>query len=154
MSTPDKPPKATPRKGFAMAGMAAVLGLAVIAFSQSNHWSDAPSQTETGFSLQTIQQDIEADYTTIRHIGSADLEDLQGKPDGPVLFDVRETEEFAVSRLADAKQVDPDIANAAFMQRHGASLRGKTVIFYCSVGVRSSQPVSYTHLTLPTTSRV
>ena len=122
-----------------MAGMAAVLGLAVIAFALSTYRADTPPPTEAGFSLQTIQQDIEADFATVRHIGSADLEGLQGKPDAPILFDVREMEEFAVSRLADAKQVDPDIANAAFMERHGASLRGRTVVFYCSVGVRSSQ---------------
>ena len=139
MPTRDESPNIRSRKAFLLVAVSAVLGVLVVAFALSTQRAIAPSQTEAGFTLQTIQQDIEADFAAIRHIGAAELEDLQSKSDVPVLFDVREVEEFAVSRLSGAKQVDPGIANAAFMEHHGDSLRGKTVIFYCSVGVRSSQ---------------
>lgn len=139
MPTGDELPRHRSGKTLLLAGVSAALALFVVVFALNVFQAESNSQADAGFSLQTIQQDIEEDFAAVRHIGSGELEELQGEPEGPVLFDVRELEEFAVSRLTGAKQVDPGIANAAFMERHSASLRGKTVIFYCSVGVRSSQ---------------
>lgn len=139
MPTGDELPKNRSGKALLLAGLSAALALLVVAFVVPVFQADSNSHADAGFSLQTIQQDIEADFATIRHIGSAELQELQSKPDGPLLFDVREVEEFAVSRLSGAKQVDPGITNAAFMERHAGALQDKTIIFYCSVGVRSSQ---------------
>ncbi len=56
-----------------------------------------------------------------------------------VVFDVREADEYAVSHLKEARWVDPDISAAQFAKQFAADLQDKTAVFYCSVGVRSSQ---------------
>jgi rhodanese-related sulfurtransferase len=54
-----------------------------------------------------------------------------------VVFDVREADEFAKSHLAGAHRIDPDMSAEAFRERFGAELKGRSVVFYCAVGVRS-----------------
>ena len=56
-----------------------------------------------------------------------------------LLLDVRESEEYAVSRIPGAVRVDPGIWSWSFLRKHAEAARGKTVVFYCSVGVRSSR---------------
>lgn len=136
----------TPRskRTLRLLGMAAVLTVLGAAIGFGALWNSPATYTNNSaknadFTLKLIQLGIEADFTTVRHISSARLEALLQQGGDVVLFDVREIEEYAVSRLAGAVQVSPDVANAAFMQQHGGALRDKTVIFYCSVGVRSSQ---------------
>lgn len=63
---------------------------------------------------------------------------LAASGDGAVLFDVREADEYTVSHLPGAVRVDPGVTREEFLARHGAALSGKTAVFYCSVGVRSS----------------
>ncbi len=55
-----------------------------------------------------------------------------------VIFDVREAEEYAVSHIAGAIRLDPETPLSDFMTAHAAAVKGKTVVFYCSVGARSS----------------
>lgn len=55
-----------------------------------------------------------------------------------LVFDVRERAEFEVSHIPGAVHVDPDIGVEDFMARYGELLEGRTVLMYCSVGVRSS----------------
>ena len=54
----------------------------------------------------------------------------------PVLLDVRQADEFAVSHLAGARQVAPD-AKADALKALVAT--NQTVVVYCSVGYRSSE---------------
>ncbi len=63
----------------------------------------------------------------------------QRPSDSLMIVDVREPEEFAVSHLQGAVQVDPTTSPEAFMQRFGAAVQGKTLVFYCSIGWRSSE---------------
>ncbi len=123
-----------------------VAKLAVLAFAIA--LSAAPPRTsaqsigpvvQAGFSLQSIHQRIEADYATVKHIQATNLEVLLHAGDNVVLFDVREIEEYVVSRLDGAERIDPDIETDAFIERFGGALQGKLVVFYCSVGVRSSE---------------
>ena len=86
--------------------------------------------------LERIQAGIEASHEGVEHIAADDFAKLS--PSDVILFDVRENEEFEVSHLAGAIQVSPDIGAAEFEERFGQQLKGKTAIFYCSVGVRSS----------------
>ncbi|MEJ2177481.1 MAG: rhodanese-like domain-containing protein, partial [Gammaproteobacteria bacterium] len=51
---------------------------------------------------------------------------------------VREQSEFEVSHLKGAIQIDPDISRQEFNQLYGDAVSDKTVVFYCSVGRRSS----------------
>ena len=59
-----------------------------------------------------------------------------------LVFDTRPLEEYDVSRLRDAIRVDPDLDSEEFIAAHGQGLLGRDLIFYCSVGYRSSDVVS------------
>ena len=65
--------------------------------------------------------------------------DLVRAPRPPLLLDVREPAEFAVSHLAGAIQVNPDASLAEVRNLIGPERRGEPVLFYCSVGFRSSR---------------
>lgn len=86
--------------------------------------------------LVSIHEDIVADYADVEHLPAQDLLTLAS--DRRVVFDVREPDEYAVSHIDGAIQVDPDISVEAFTERYAALLEDRTVVFYCSVGRRSS----------------
>ena len=54
------------------------------------------------------------------------------------VFDVREADEFAVSHLPRATLVSPKISADEFLKLLPVDLTGKTFVFYCSVGRRST----------------
>lgn len=64
--------------------------------------------------------------------------DEQRKSNGILLLDTRREAEFEVSRIPGATRVDPKMSAIEFLSRYGEAARGKTVVFYCSVGARSS----------------
>lgn len=66
-----------------------------------------------------------------------------------VLFDVREPDEFALSHIAGAQRIDPDMSGPAFLARYGRDLQGKVAVFYCAVGVRSGIMVDRVQAGLP-----
>ncbi|MGB5705419.1 MAG: rhodanese-like domain-containing protein [Arenicellales bacterium] len=88
--------------------------------------------------LEQIQQRIEQNYPAVDHI-SAETFQVVSSSEDVVVFDVREQDEYTVSHLDNAIRVDPDISREAFDKLYGKSLSGKTVVFYCSVGRRSSE---------------
>jgi len=92
-----------------------------------------------GFSLDAIRGRVASDYPAVSQLSTAELAELLGRDDNVLLFDVREEGEYAVSRIPGAVRVDPGIWTFSFMGQFGEAVRGKTVIFYCSVGVRSSK---------------
>ena len=91
--------------------------------------------------LQQTIDDVARKWPTVTHLGANDVANLMTDKSA-VVFDVRSQEEFAVSHLDGAVWVDPSIATAAFLEQYGASVKGKTAVFYCSVGVRSSKLVA------------
>lgn len=106
--------------------------LAGLAFSSA---AALPSFADNA-SLDKIHKKIERTYPGVSHIRREALESL---PADSLYFDVREPDEFAVSHIAGAVQVSPAISEEEFMALHGETVSGKTVIFYCSVGRRSSR---------------
>lgn len=56
-----------------------------------------------------------------------------------LVVDVREPEEYAVSHLPGAIRISLDTDRETFTQQFGGALAGKHVLFYCSVGQRSSK---------------
>lgn len=56
-----------------------------------------------------------------------------------VLFDVRTEEEFAAGHLPGAIRVEPGMEAGEFLELHRDRLGVAPVVFYCAVGVRSSQ---------------
>lgn len=65
-----------------------------------------------------------------------------------ILFDVREAEEFALSRLPGARRLPPDMPAAAFRAAHGAEVAGARVVFYCAVGWRSGRMLERVQATI------
>lgn len=65
------------------------------------------------------------------------LAKMMSQPD-LVLLDVRAADEFAVSHLPGAIRVDPSLSGARFLAAFADRLEGKQVVFYCSVGRRST----------------
>ena len=86
--------------------------------------------------LAAVHDGIERQFSDVRHIDGDALAALAGKD--VVLFDVREEPEFSVSHLKNAIRVDPGISDADFAAKFAEETKGKTAIFYCSVGQRSS----------------
>ncbi len=57
----------------------------------------------------------------------------------PLIFDVRSPDEFAVSHLAGAIRIEPTRGGEDFLRQFSTELRGRTAVFYCTVGARSSR---------------
>ncbi len=86
--------------------------------------------------LSKIHKKIVSDYEHVEHLNADDFQNLD--PSNTVIFDVREKKEFNVSHIDGAIQVDPGIHADEFEEKYGKLLNGKTAVFYCSVGRRSS----------------
>lgn len=57
----------------------------------------------------------------------------------PCLFDVRDANEFAISHLPSATRIEPTRIGKDFLRQYSTVLRGRTAVFYCTVGARSSR---------------
>lgn len=95
--------------------------------------SDAPRTLDDVIATVTI------DNPDIEQMAPEALKALMAENAPFVIFDVREEAEYAVSRLPGAVRVDPGLWQSTFVQRYGSLVKDKIVVFYCSVGVRSSR---------------
>lgn len=86
--------------------------------------------------LDKIHKKIERDFANVEHIDADSFAALD--PDEIIVFDVRQPSEYAVSHIDGAIRVDPGASADDFIAAHGDFLAGKTAVFYCSVGRRSS----------------
>jgi rhodanese-related sulfurtransferase len=91
------------------------------------------------FTLDAVRAQVKQDYAQVPQLSTQALAAQVKQGADILLLDVRESKEFAVSRIKGAQRVDPGIWRWKFMNRFGKHVRGKTVVFYCSVGVRSSR---------------
>lgn len=89
--------------------------------------------------LSSIIEKLKTDYD-IQHISSNELNKLSDS--NLVIFDVRRPVEYQVGHLKNAIHLDPSTSPDSFLQQHGENLKDKTVVFYCSVGQRSSRMLS------------
>ncbi len=96
--------------------------------------------------LDRIKAQIRKEFPSVRQLSTDELKKRLDRRldqrDRPLLLDVREAEEVAVSRLPGALRVDPSATAAdAFAQlpELAASARDREIVVYCSVGYRSSQ---------------
>jgi len=85
--------------------------------------------------LSDIHADIVSDYPSVTHLEADKLSTLS--EDKILLLDIRDPDEFAVSHLPGAVQIDLDISETALLARIG-DIQDKEIIVYCSVGRRSS----------------
>ncbi|ARM31493.1 rhodanese-like domain-containing protein [Prosthecochloris sp. HL-130-GSB] len=67
--------------------------------------------------------------------------ELESMLDSPrlLLFDVRQPEEYEVSHIRNSVLLPPDTTEAQFLQRYEEHIAGTLLVFYCSVGQRSSE---------------
>ena len=86
--------------------------------------------------LAKIHDSIKNEFESVQHIDASRFETIPS--DDVVIFDVRQLGEFDVSHLPGALHVSPAISSREFISTFSKMLEGKTVIFYCSVGQRSS----------------
>jgi rhodanese-related sulfurtransferase len=88
--------------------------------------------------LRSAVNDIARRWPYIDHIAPAQLEPVMAAGEA-ALFDVRTSAEYQVSHLPGAVRIEPGMRAQAFLDQYGDAVKGKTVVFYCSVGVRSSK---------------
>jgi rhodanese-related sulfurtransferase len=114
--------------------VAAVLGVAVLGLVVSL----TPSVVGAPATLEATIADVARRWPHIGHVTPQKLDRFMAAR-AVVLYDVRTPAEYAVSHLPGAISVDPDMGSAAFLARYGHAVNGKTAVFYCAVGVRSSR---------------
>ena len=73
------------------------------------------------------------------NLATDELAAMLAGPEPPLLFDVRTAEEYSKSRIATAVRLDPDTGADAFAARYTGLLAGRDLVFYCSIGQRSSE---------------
>jgi rhodanese-related sulfurtransferase len=96
-----------------------------------------PDPSDPATSLGDVEVAVSRHYP-VPELTSDQLKPLMARGD-VVLFDVREPAEFDVSHIRGARRIDPGLAARSFMELMGSDLKGKQLVFYCSVGVRSGQ---------------
>lgn len=96
----------------------------------------APVASQTEFDFSAVQIAIENQFETVDHLSFDDF--VAMNKDSLLIFDTRPQNEFAVSHIEKAVQLDPEITAEKFAQIYGKAAADKTLVFYCSVGMRSS----------------
>ena len=107
----------------------------ILAYKIMTPQPPAPA-AETEFSLATVQIAIEDRFETVDHLSANEFAVMD--KENVLVFDTRPMAEYAVSHIENALQLDPNISGEAFATLYADRAAGKTLIFYCSVGHRSS----------------
>jgi rhodanese-related sulfurtransferase len=89
-------------------------------------------------SWPSIKEQIRSDFPDVTTITPEELESRLDGPEAerPILLDVREAEEFAVSHLAGAIRVQPGSDASETLE---SIPKDALIVAYCSVGYRSSE---------------
>ena len=75
----------------------------------------------------------------VENLGTDELAAMLAGSEPPLLFDIRTAEEYEKSRIATSVRLDPDTGSDAFAARCESLVAGRDLVFYCSVGQRSSE---------------
>ncbi len=89
------------------------------------------------FSLWSTEQMVALKFS-VAHLSSEQLLQRKKRSDY-LLFDTRQFAEYQVSHIASAIPIDPKISPKDFIRRYAKAIKGKHLVFYCSVGYRSSK---------------
>ena len=89
--------------------------------------------------LHQIATDLKSSFPKIGHLSAADFAKMVEGDESVILVDVRREAEFDVSRIEGAIRISPRASAKQVSAALGPLAAGKTVVFYCSVGVRSSR---------------
>lgn len=88
--------------------------------------------------LDATESRIEKSYS-VPLVSVEELSEMLERKNNVVLFDTRTKEEYEKSHIEGALLLPPQTPTGDFTKEHGALIQGKTVVFYCSVGQRSSK---------------
>ena len=89
--------------------------------------------------LPVIDQELRANFPDVASIKASELQKQLGGGKHPIILDVREREEFAVSHLRGAVRIDPEAELDDVLRAIGSDPKDRDIIVYCSVGVRSTK---------------
>jgi len=82
-----------------------------------------------------VEEELRAEHPDVPRVDDEELAARLADPEGPLLLDARSAEEFAVSRIPGARSTPtPALALAALAEVPA----GRSVVVYCSVGLRSA----------------
>lgn len=98
----------------------------------------SPARAYQPSDLPKIEAQVRRDFADVVQLSPRDFTALRSTA-APLVVDVRENGEFAVSHIDGAVRVDPDISVSEFVEKIAKSATGRNVVLYCSVGVRSSK---------------
>lgn len=129
--TTDQPSTSRGRTALALAAAVAFAGLA-----GSLILSLGPVASD--FTLPAVEADVAKRFPMVTQMPVADLAEKLESATPPLLIDVREDAEYRVSHIAGAERADPEGAIADVVARFAGKAAGREIVFYCSVGMRSS----------------
>ena len=92
-----------------------------------------------GVSWESVDEKIEREFPAVRAVSTEVLLSRyeSSGDDLPMIIDVREDDEFRVSHLKDAHNLESADAISSFVERQGLG-KDTEIIVYCSVGYRSA----------------
>ena len=123
----------------------------LLAFSSASGFANEVLKTDN-FLLEKTHRKVLKKFNDVNHLSSSEF--LAMDSNNFILFDVRESAEFKVSHLKNAIHVSPSTDVSRFIITY--QLKGKSLVFYCSVGMRSSifaQKVQ-NHRDLPASAKI
>lgn len=95
---------------------------------------------QTSFALTLVEQQMRKVFHDVSHLEPQAFMGLQAQwPESVLLIDARTPAEFAVSHIPGAVQVDPDARSTDAIIARAGAVSGRTLIVYCSIGLRSSR---------------
>lgn len=97
----------------------------------------ADAQSSEADELAKFHEGLLKRYPRVGHLSTEQLAILP--QDSVILFDVRKQAEYDVSHLNAAIRISPRMRASSFLESYSDQLLGKKVVFYCSVGERSSK---------------
>jgi rhodanese-related sulfurtransferase len=98
-----------------------------------------PGSAMGQFSLWLVEKRLDMKYD-VHNITYIELKEKldSGKTSDILIFDTREEKEYEESHIQSAIRVDPDMSSRTFIDAFADAIKGKHLVFYCSVGDRSS----------------
>jgi len=112
------------------------IAFACIALSLSGLLSAANADPEK---LQSIDSRLQRTFDTIEHISTEEFVERRAQSRPIVVVDVRSEKEFAVGHIDGAIRINPNMSSRGVSAKLADIAEGNDVVFYCSVGVRSSR---------------
>ena len=97
----------------------------------------APAGCGQSIGWSAVEESITSNYPDVRQLSTDSLTAWleASSKQKPILLDVRQEEEYRVSHLQGAIQVNPDTENLSFLD---GTAKDAPIVAYCSVGYRSS----------------